>query len=315
MDIGIWTDTDSNLAAMKISAWHKEKGDSVERWFPIKQYDRIYASKVFGDEYTQLPATPFMADEVIYGGTGFNISISGGKEKYIKENELPPEIEHIYPDYDLFGCKRAMGFATRGCPNACGFCLVSRKEGIVSHKVADISEFWRGQKVIDLLDPNLLACDQHEEIIKQLIDSGAKVIFNQGLDARFITERNAELLSHVRTKIVHFALDLPKNTEKIIAGLKTYIKFNPHVNPHDIIVYVLTNYNTDYVQDIARIKRLQEIGVKPDVRIYRKNSAPQLTRDLARWVNNKYIYWSEPDFMNYVPRKDGKTIKEIYFGG
>jgi hypothetical protein len=332
MNIGIWTDTEENLAAMKISAWHKAQGDSVERWFPGFRYDIIYACKIFGEEYSNFPDKAFQAPRVICGGTGFDIVVKNGREKYIKgvnatsdyvwtdgkieyQGELPPEIEHIYPDYKLFGIKKAIGFTTRGCPNACGFCLVSCKEGVKSVKVADISEFWRGQKEIDLMDANLLACPEHEEIIRQLIDSKAKVNFNQGLDARFINDDNAKLLSKVKVKMMHFALDLPKNTDKVIQGLVTYRKYNPHVDPRNISVYVLTNYNTTFEEDFERIKRLQEIGLTPDVRIYRKETAPQITKDLARWCNNRYIYRSCPDFMDYIPRADGKTIKQIYFGG
>jgi len=314
VNIGIWTDTDLNLAAMKISAWHKLKGDSVERLIPIKHYDRIYACKIFGDEYTQLPENPFNADEIIYGGTGFDISVVNEREKWKKGDELPYEVEHSYPDYDLFGIEnKAIGFTTRGCPNACGFCGVSKKEGLISHKVADLSEFWQGQKEIDLLDPNLLACDQCNGIIQQLIDSKARINFEQGLDARFITEENAEMLSRVNTKIVHFAFDLPQNADRIIKGLKIFRKFNPHINGKNITVYVLTNYNTSFEQDYDRVKQLQEIGVKPDVRIYRKPTAPRITKDLARWANNRIINAVTPDFMDYAPRKDGRTIKQIYF--
>jgi hypothetical protein len=312
--VGIWTDTDINLAAMKISAWHKAKGDNVERWFPLTHYDLVYACKVFGDEYTQLPETHFLADEVVYGGTGFDIKVKYGKEKFKRGKKLPANIEHIYPDYELFGVKnKAIGFTTRGCPNACGFCIVSCKEGVKSVKTADVTEFWRGQKEIDLMDANLLACPEHEKIIQQLIDSKAKVNFGQGLDARFITNDNAKQLSRVSIKTVHFALDLPRNTDKVINGLVTCRKHNPHVDPRNICVYVLTNFDTTFDEDYERIKRLQDIAVTPDVRIYRKNTAPRLTRDLARWCNNRFIYRSCPDFMDYVPRADGKTIRQTYF--
>lgn len=312
MDIGIWTDTNLNLPAMKISAWHKAQGDNVEMIYNQKHYDKVYACKVFGDEYTQPPNFYFDADVIEYGGTGWNISIVNDRERFTKDKELPYEIEHIYPDYDLFGIKRAIGFTTRGCPNGCGFCLISCKEGLISHKVADISEFWRGQKEIDLMDPNLLACDQHEDILQQLIDSKARVNFNQGLDARFITERNAEMLSHVKIKTVHFAYDLMRNGERIINGLKTFKRFNPHVGERDICVYVLTNYNTSFEQDYQRVKELQALGISPDIRIYRKDTAPRITRDFARWCNNRAIYRTTPDFMEYIPRADGRTIKEIY---
>lgn len=332
MNIGIWTDTEENLAAMKISAWHKAHGDSVARIFPMAHYDRIYACKIFGDEYTQLPEYNFDADEVIYGGTGFSITVKNGREVFLNStktrdklwldfgkivsywSELPSEVEHIYPDYDLFGIKnRAIGFTTRGCPNACQFCLVSCKEGVKSVKVADISEFWRGQKEIDLMDANLLACPEHEEIIRQLIDSKAKVNFNQGLDARFINDDNAKMLSKVKVKMMHFALDLPHNTDRVVQGLLTYRKYNPQVNMRNICVYVLTNFNTTFEEDYERIKRLQEIGLTPDVRIYRKDTAPKLIKDLARWCNNRFVYRSCPDFMDYVPRADGRTIRQIYF--
>jgi hypothetical protein len=333
MNIGIWTDTEENLAAMKISAWHKAQGDSVERWFQGYEYDIIYACKIFGIEYSEFPEQSFKAKKVICGGTGFDIVVKNGREKYIKGinatsdyvwtdgeieywSNLLSDIEHIYPDYELFGIKnRAIGFTTRGCPNKCGFCLVSCKEGVTSVKVADISEFWRGQKEIDLMDANLLACPEHEDIIRQLIDSKARVTFSQGLDARFITEDNARLLSKVKIKTVHFALDLPRNTDKVIKGLLTYRKHSPQVDMRNICVYVLTNYDTTFAEDYERVKRLQEIGLTPDVRIYRKETAPQITKDLARWCNNRYIYRSCPDFMDYIPRADGKTIKQIYFGG
>lgn len=93
-----------NLALMKISAWHKSNGDTVEWACPIFRYDRVYVSKVFGDEYTQEDMTAYQADEVVYGGSGYAIKIENGKEVYRKEldKDLPPEIEHIYPDYSLY---------------------------------------------------------------------------------------------------------------------------------------------------------------------------------------------------------------------
>lgn len=104
MNIGLY-DVDShnfpNLALMKISAWHKAQGDNVEFVLPLKYYDKIYVSKVFGDEYSQMSGYCLQADEIVYGGTGFAITIENGKEVYHKDRDpnLPDEIEHIYPDY------------------------------------------------------------------------------------------------------------------------------------------------------------------------------------------------------------------------
>ena len=318
MKIGLY-DEDShnfpNLPLMKISAYHKQRGDDVEFAFPIKHYDRIYCSRVFGEEYSKANNICLNADEIFYGGTGYAISIVNGKEVYnkLKDNDLPNEIEHIYPDYSLYPDltkDTAFGFLTRGCPNNCAFCIVTKKEGRISRKVADLSEFWRGQGHIKLLDANLLACKERSYLLNQLSDSGARVDFTQGLDARFITREIALLLKNVKTERVHFAFDFMKNEKQIIKGLETYQEV-VSLKKGTAIVYMLTNFDTSLEQDLYRVKVISELGYRPDVRIYRKPTAPQILRDLQRWCNNRFIYTS-CKFEDYIPRKDGKTIKEIY---
>lgn len=321
MKIGIY-DVDShnfpNLALMKISAYHKQNGDDVERVLPVCRYDRIYASKVFGDEYTTVKNLCLQSDDVRLGGTGFAITVENGKEIYRKEKDgdLPYEIEHIYPDYSLYPeltKDTAYGFLTRGCPNNCGFCIVSKKEGLQSRKVANLSEFWRGQKYIKLLDANILACRDRIELLQQLADSGAKVDITQGLDARFITDEIAVLINNIRADCFHFAFDFMKNETAIIKGLQTFKKVcKKHISR--LTVYMLTNYDTTIDEDLYRVKVIESCGYTPDVRIYRKPSAPQILKDLQRWCNNRYIHGS-CEFMDYVPRKDGRTIRELYFAG
>ena len=320
MEIGL-IDVDShnfpNLALMKISAWHKANGDSVEWCIPMKHYDVVYTSKVFGDEYTQIDPTIVQADRIIEGGTGFAISVVDGKEVYTKakDTELPYEIEHSFPDYGLYPeytKDTAYGFLTRGCPNNCGFCIVSKKEGRASQKVADLREFWNGQKNIKLLDPNILACPDHIDLLVQLSKSGAWVDFTQGLDARFINEKNVKLLSSIKLKMVHFAFDFMKNERSIIKGLEL-VKEHLQLDDRNAVVYILTNYDTSIKDDLHRMKIVKEIGYLPDVRIYRKNSLPQrhILRDLQRWCNNRILYRSS-SFFDYVPRADGVPIMELY---
>ena len=150
-----------NIPLMKISAYHKAQGDHVEWYDPMfsGHMDKVYVSKVFRFS----PDFDYFidADEVQYGGSGYCISLVNGKEVFDKSKDidLPPEIEHIYPDYSLYGITdTAYGFLTRGCPRGCSFCHVEAKEGRASRKVADLKEFWNGQKNIVLCDPNILAC-------------------------------------------------------------------------------------------------------------------------------------------------------------
>lgn len=321
--IGLY-DVDShnfpNLVLMKLSAYHKAQGDAVEWADFFEHYDRVYVSKIFGNEYTSDVAYYFNADEVIYGGTGYAISIQSDMEVYEQEKDasLPYEVEHIYPDYGLYPeltKDKAYGFLTRGCSNNCGFCIVSQKEGCRSVKVADLSEFWRGQKEVVLLDPNLLACDERIELLQQLIDSGVQVDFTQGLDARFVTREIALLLKEIKCKMIHFAFDIPENEEAIMRGLKNFVTYAEYDSKRrNCYVYVLTNYNTTFEEDYRRVQLIRECGLDPDIRIYRKPTVPQILKDLQRWCNNRFIYRSTPDFMKYIPRSDGKTIEELYFG-
>lgn len=199
-----------NIPLMKISAYHKARGDDVSWYQPLfsGHMDRVYMSKVFS--FTPDYEYYIDTDEVIKGGSGYCISLKDGKEEFdkMKDIPLPPEIEHIYPDYSLYGITdTAYGFLTRGCPRGCDFCHVAAKEGKCSVKVADLSEFWHGQKNIMLCDPNILACRDWKELLQQLIDSKARININQGLDIRLMTEEKAEMIGKLRVESVHFAWD------------------------------------------------------------------------------------------------------------
>lgn len=271
-----------NIALMKISAWHKQQGDEVEWCFPMKHYDKVYMSKVF--TFTPDFNTCINADEIIKGGTGYYYPDGG--------DPLTNGIEHIYPDYKLYNIKdTAYGFLTRGCPRGCEFCIVEKKEGLCSRKVADLSEFWRGQKEIKLLDPNLLACKGSEKLLKQLIDSKAWIDITQGFDIRLMTDERANLIKQLKIKMIHFAWDKEKDEKNIIEKLKQFKKITGF-DHRKLGVYMLTNFDTSFDYDLYRVYKLRELGYDPYVMIYEKWKAPRKIRLLQRWVNNKIIFRS-----------------------
>lgn len=283
-----------NLALMKISAWHKSQGDTVEWCLPLDHYDIVYQSKVFDETYSpDIEWTP-MADKIIKGGTGYGL-----------DNKLPDVIEHVYPDYSIYPeltKDTAYGFLTRGCPRACKFCIVAGKEGRRSIKVADLSEFWRGQKKIILLDPNILACRQHTDLLQQLIDSKARVDINQGLDIRLTNEQNIELINRIKLESIHFAWDNAKDDLKpYFERYKELAKHKPHGRYGT--VYCLTNFGSTMEQDLYRIYTLRDLGYDPYVMIYDKPNAPREIRLLQRWCNNIKIFRTCPRFEDYDPRK------------
>lgn len=306
MNIGL-IDVDShnfpNLPLMKISAWHKAQGDNVEwyTFFTETHYDIVYVSKVFS--FSQDYEYPIIADKVVYGGSGYCIELVDGKEVYHKERDknLPYEVEHIYPDYSLYPAltkDTAYGFLSRGCPRGCDFCHVKDKEGRCSYKVADLSEFWRGQKFIVLNDPNILACKDWRDLLNQLVESKAWIDFNQGIDIRLIDDEKMELLNQIKVKTYHFAWDKYEDKEVILPKFK-FFREHSTKNWRDLFVYVLCNFNTTFEQDLERINTLREIGFNPYVMLYDKEHIPKGNEllKLQRYVNNKFIFpsctWEE----------------------
>ena len=192
---------------------------------------------------------------------------------------------------------------TRGCPRGCGFCHVAPKEGKCSRKVADLSQFWNGQGNIILSDPNILACKDAPDLLEQLVESKAKVEFNQGLDARLLTQEKAEKLARMNLSLPHFAMDTMESMEPVRKGLKLYVEarkaFTGKWNWRNAKVFCLVNFNTTHQQDMERIKAIQECECWPYVMVYDKPSAPAITRRLQRWTNNAIAYASSQNFDDY----------------
>lgn len=294
-----------NIALMKLSAYHKSIGDSVE-WYGglfSGHFDKVYLSKVFS--FTPDYQYEIDADVVERGGSGYCISLVDGREVFDKSKDkpLPPAIEHIYPDYSLYPeltKDTAFGFITRGCPRGCEFCIVGEKEGRCSVRVAELSEFWRGQSKIVLCDPNILACKDWREILQELIDTKAEVDFNQGLDIRLMTEEKAEMLSRIKMKEVHFAWDRYQDKDLVLPRLKLYARVRGlKPNSHKAVVFTIVNFDTTIEQDLERIYTLRQIGYWPYIMIYDKEHCDRVYRDLQRWVNNRFIFAACKRFEDY----------------
>lgn len=325
MNVGL-IDVDShnfpNLPLMKISSFHKSKGDSIEFVKPFVHYDKVYISKVFTE--SKEPNYIINSDVIVRGGSGYDL-----------KNKLPYEIEHSYPDYSLYPKHDyALGWLTRGCPR-CNhtYCITPIKDGCKSIKVANLSEFWKDQKKIVLLDQNILACKERLDLLHQLQDSKAEIEFNGGVDARFVNDEVIEALRKIRVKDYHFAWDDPdENLETNFLRIKE----SGLKNPNQVGVYVLTNFWSSIEQDLHRIYTLRSMGFMPFVMIYnkqlyvdsrgrwlpdieRKFSREELihfkiNQHMQRWCGNRKLIKVSPDFNNYVPYKNwlkkGKPVPD-----
>lgn len=274
-----------NLALMKISAFHKSIGDSVE-WVNINNYDRTYMSKVFtfSPDYQNGFSN---YGEIVKGGTGYNLNV------------LPSEIDSISPDYSIYPkFKEAYGFLTRGCPNKCDWCIVPSKEGNIK-PYADIEEFLQGRKQAILMDNNVLAHEHGLKQIEKIIKLGVKIDFNQGLDARIIAKNKdiAELLSKVKwIRYLRMACDTKSQIPFIEKALENLNSFG--FKNYRVFVYVLIK---DIDDALDRINFLKQKGCSPFAQPFRNfenNTIDKEAKKLARYVNHKAVF-NSVEFKNY----------------
>lgn len=236
-----------NYALMKISAYHKGRGDTVEWWNPLynADYDRIYSSKVF--DFT--PENPYLPETAIRGGSGYTDVPLG--------QQLPPEIDAALPDYSLYpDCDYAVGFLTRGCPNNCRWCVVPRKEGGI-HPYRRWEEIVRpDSKKLVLMDNNVLSCDYGLSQLESLIDSGYSIDLNQGMDARLVNERAADIIARLNwIRFIRFSCDQKPQIDAIMNAAA--LLADRGVRPYRLFIYLLV---TKDIQDAAyRVERLKQL--------------------------------------------------------
>ena len=303
-----------NLALCKISSWHKAQGDTVVWYEPLftGHCDKVYMSKIFN--FSPDVDYPIDADEINRGGTGYDV-----------ESKLPPEIDMMQPDYDIYPLvpkDTAYGFLTRGCPNKCKWCVVPRKEGaIVPYMDIDQIATPQRRKIV-LMDNNILAAgDYAKEQLRKIIDRGYRVDFNQALDARLVTEEFAELLAQVKwlESRIRFGCDTPaqiKECERAMQMINSYGYKGQY--------FLYTMLNDNFKECYERVnywwKKNQELvaqhhksRVYPYAQPYRDpynpgRPIPQWQKDLAGWVNKKMLF-EKISFEEFEPRK-GFRCKE-----
>ena len=251
-----------NLALMKLSAWHKAQGDTVEWWEPMGLFDRVYSSKVF--DFT--PENPYLPPDTIKGGTGYGLF-----------TELDPEIDEMFPDYSIYpGCDYAIGYLTRGCPNRCRWCVVPKKEGNIRPY-----RTWRDlvrpdtDKLV-LMDNNILACDYGIEQLEGLAGSGYRIDLNQGMDARLVTPEVADILARLKwLRFLRFSCDRDSQIEPILHACE--LLKEQGVKPYRVFVYLLVTADVDSasrrvealkglrgINLYAQAERNEQLGVRPN---------------------------------------------------
>lgn len=302
----------ANLSLMKLSTHHKFQRDEVslmrlgKRYWrdkaaspidleiksPFKKFDTVYISCLFSwnrsKAYSIATLLKTMNMKVEIGGSGVDL-----------DKKLPKEIEHLQPDYELYGLDYSIGFLTRGCIRNCPWCIVPKKEGNIKLH-SPLKEFLhrRHRKVL-LLDNNLLAHPDHKELLMELLGERLQVCFNQGLDIRLVDDENAKLLSLIKHKDdefknprLYFSWDLLELEDQVLKGIE--VLRNHHIVPSRLLFYLLCGfkvekdeYTWEYFMenDWHRYETLSKIGAKPFIMKFNRRKDVPLLNAFTRWVN------------------------------
>lgn len=285
-----------NLALMKISAWHKAQGDTVDWYNPFDTYDITYMAKVFSftPDYGQWMTN---TKDIVKGGTGYDLHVT-----------LPERMEFITPDYSIYpdiDSRTAYGFLTRGCPNRCKHCVVPRKEGGV-RPYMDVDDIATdGRTDLILMDNNILASDYGMEQIGKIVERRYRVDFNQALDARLVDDEKAKLLAKVRWLTpIRFGCDTPQQIEDCEKAMELIDGYR--AKPATYIMY--TMIDEDMEEAYRRLSHFRgyrrvRINAQPFRDIDNPHQViPKWQSDMARWANRRE-FWTSCDFKDFEPRK------------
>jgi len=300
----------SNLALIKISAWHKSKGDNVTLIHGAKVNltdppDQIYASIIYKKNKHALDDLIVQYPDIDVGGSGYDL-----------KKELPDYIENMAPDYSLYPeFDYSIGFSTRGCFRNCHFCIVRAKEGRF-HKVSH-PETWYNPEYdkIVFLDNNILTNRKHfMRITDWCIEKKLKVWFTQGLDIRRVNSTVAHRLLELKHfKMISFAWDNINDEatirEKIDLLKRVGFTKNKLRAKVQFYVYVDSDSDEEYNSGVYRCRELKKLNCNAYVMFNIDNERTQRIKDLQRWSIRKIFYWIN-DIVDYKANiREAKSAK------
>lgn len=262
------------LGLLKLATPHKRKGDTVKL---VKGFgengvnpDIVYITSLFTYAWEPVHNVIHFYSErykkarVIVGGIYATLCpqhlFETFKERIEIYRGLVPEVEDLLPDYSLVpGWMASILFSSRGCIRNCEFCSVRVLEPEFKPKKSVKNLIYPGHKKVIFWDNNFLASPYWKDILGEIEEMGLEVDFNQGLDARLLTEETTVRLRKLKIPIIRLAYD----TRGIRESLKRAIRLLKEAGfrGRKIIVYCLYNFS-DCPEDFReRIMDLIDWGV------------------------------------------------------
>ena len=192
----------------------------------------------------------------------------------------------------------SIGFLTRGCFRKCGFCVNKKYDHVF--RASMLEEFMDpNMPKLCFLDDNFLGCPFWKQILEEVLATGKRFKFKQGLDERLLTDEKCEMIFTDKYDGDYtFAFDKIEDYDLIESKLKMIRR---HSNSQYIKFYVLVGFVGTDAKDIEnafkRIALLLRYGCIPYIMRYQsKDGQPWKESEwrgmyitMARWANQPSI--------------------------
>lgn len=279
-----------NIALMKLSAWHKNQGDtvhftsSIDKGLFEEPYDRVYGSCIFAYSGERLQRFREIWPKAIVGGTGTGLTTT--VEEFLGEQRFEEYDYSLYPTFEP-----SIGFSQRGCRLKCKFCVVPAKEG-KNVGLNTIASIWRGQghpKKLHLLDNDFFGQPDWRERVAEVVEGGFKVCLNQGINVRLITDESAEALATIeyrddqfKQRRLYTAWDNLGDESIFFKGIDKLEKAG--IPSKNIMAYMLVGFDPKETKETMfyRFQKMVDRGILPYPMVYDRSRRD--LRQFQRWV-------------------------------
>ena len=267
--------------------WHKD----ILEWRADKT---VYMSIVFSwqlrEAETRIRNRQFGEDRFVVGGP----AVKFNPDYLSRIAETNGDISNMLQRHNPEATR-----TSTGCIRKCQFCAVPKIEG-------DLQELGEWPVLPVVCDNNLLACSRKH--FDSVIDNLKRLEwcdFNQGLDARLLTQYHADRLAELKNPRIKLAWDHIKD-EKYIIGAITKLR-KAHISRASISCYVLIGFNDTPEDALYRLETLfHGLGINPNPMRYQPLTTVQTNEYVGpNWTNKELIrymrYWSNLRYLGGVP--------------
>ena len=176
--------------------------------------------------------------------------------------------------------KQGITITSRGCVNACPFCLVPKREG----RLREIENFAIGNIV---QDNNFLACSkQHRAKVYEMLKGQRAIKFSGGLESEYLTDWDVEQMRGLRIGELWLACDSRPRIKPFLKACEKLVKAG--FTRHQIRCYALIGDDMEENED--RLRTIYKAGAYTFAQLYQPREWREYPKEWKRFQR----IWARP---------------------